>query len=132
MLIQLLVQFAVGQFVTLPFGSGAAVTRAILIGTLHGLVSVSFLPETPEIDDVAHDGPETASAPGSRAGEPLKVHNDSNHHAVSAPHQNRGTIIKVPSQSCRPTNAQYVGRNTIQRHVFVIYTMIPAAARELR
>jgi hypothetical protein len=66
MLIQLLAQFAVGQFIMLPLGFGTTMTRTILLGALCGVRALLSLPETLEIDNVAHDGPETASARLSR------------------------------------------------------------------
>jgi hypothetical protein len=46
-------------------------------------------------------------------------------------HQTSSTIIAAPFQTLGRPQLQYVGRNTIQRPIFVIYTMIPAATREL-
>ena len=54
MLIQLVLEFAVGCFVTLPFGFGTTVTRAILVGMLCSLLALRLLSEPLEIDDVAH------------------------------------------------------------------------------
>ena len=63
MLIQLLMEAAVGCFVTLPFGFGTAVTCAILLGTLCSLLALCLLSESLEIDDVAHHVLWIASAP---------------------------------------------------------------------
>ena len=55
MLIQLLAKPAAGCLVTLTFGSGATMTHAIFVGALLSVRTFDSLPESLEIDDVAHD-----------------------------------------------------------------------------
>ncbi len=55
MLIQLLTKLAVVYLVALTFGSGATMTHAIFVGALLSVRAFDSLPESLEIDDVAHD-----------------------------------------------------------------------------
>jgi hypothetical protein len=130
MLIQLPAKLAVVCFVTVTFELGATVTHAIFLGTLLGVLAFDSFSESLEIYDVAHDDSKpplpSALPPGSR----LKVRDDRNH-LFRVLHQTCNTIIAAPFQTLGRQQLQYVVRNTIQRHIFVIYTMIPATAREL-
>jgi hypothetical protein len=106
------------------------VTRAILLGMLRSLLVLDLLSESPEIDDVAHNDSRPPLPRLSPRRVASKVHDDSSHHAFLARTKTAASSSQC-RRSCLPTNAQYVERNTIQRHIFVIYTMIPAPAREL-
>jgi hypothetical protein len=55
MLIQLPAKLAVVCFVTFTFEFGATVTHAIFLGALLGVLAFYSLPDSLEIDDVAHD-----------------------------------------------------------------------------
>lgn len=98
MLIQLLAELSVGRFVTFTFKFGAAVTRAIFIGALVGVRAFDSLPESLEIDDVAHDDsrPPLPSAlpPESRP----KDHDDRNSRTFRVMLETCSTIIAAPQK----------------------------------
>lgn len=76
MLIQLLAKLAIGCLVARAFGLGATVTHAILLGTLLGALALDSLPDSLEIDDVAHDDSRPPLPPVLPTESRLKVRDD--------------------------------------------------------